>query len=99
MLSCSLNLTWPDPEWKTAPAEIPDANAILGDLNEVVGALSVQSRASDSHTSVEDGKFSGWVSYPNVECAAAAATLLRDLLHSRGLLVKQRARDLIIPRA
>lgn len=97
-LSCSLNLIWPTPDLSTPPASIEGAEEILQGLGAVVEELTAQSRALSSRTSVEEGRFSGWVTYPNVERASAALARLRDLLHARGLAIHQWSRDMIIPR-
>ena len=97
-LSCSLNLTWPAPDLKVAPTSIDGADEVLKGLDAVVAELSAQSRALSSRTSVEEGRYSGWVSYPNAERAAAALARLRLLLHARGLAINEWSRDMIIPR-
>ena len=97
-LSCCLNVTWPDPDLKVVPSTIDGAEGVLRDLDGILETLCLKSRALSSRATVVDGRFAGWVSYPNVERASAAFARLRDLLHAKGLGVKQWSRDLIIPR-
>jgi hypothetical protein len=97
-LSCCLNITWPDADLRVPPTTIEDADRILVSLGEVFDALSVQSRAVSSRSSVVEGRFAGWVSYSSAERASAAFNLLRQLLHGSGLSVKRWSRDLVIPR-
>jgi hypothetical protein len=98
LLSCCLNLSWPAPELRVNPSSIEGADETLKALGEVVDELLVRSRATSSRATVVDGRFTGWLSYPNVDRAAAAFGKLRELLHARGLSVNQWSRDLIIPR-
>jgi hypothetical protein len=98
MISCSLNLSWPDADLDVHPDSIDGAEAILQALASVVESLAAQSRAQDYRSSVEDGQFEGWLSYPSVERAAAAMSTLRDALREHGLAIKQWSRELIIPR-
>ena len=51
-----------------------------------------------SGSNVEDRRFAGWLSYPDIRRATAAFERLRDDLHARGLGIRQWTRDLIIPR-
>lgn len=96
-LSCSLNVLWPDPALTVSPSSIEGAEATLTALAGVMDDLCVQSRATSSRSSVVDGRYAGWVSYPNPGRSAAAFAKLRQLLHDRGFAVKQRSRDVIIP--
>ena len=97
-LSCSLNITWPDPEARVPASSFDDAEKILAELQEVFDSLCVQSRTDSSSVSILDGHFSGWVSYSSSDRASSAFNLLRQLLHGAGLSVKRWSRDLIIPR-
>jgi hypothetical protein len=98
LLSCCLNVSWPDPDLKVPPYTIDGAAEILQGLAQVLDDLCVQSRALAARSMEVDGRFAGWVSYPNSERASAAFGRLREMLRARGLFVKQWSRDLIIPR-
>ncbi len=97
-LSCSLNITWPDPDARVPPSSFENAEKIRVELQEVFDLLCVQSRTDSSSASILDGHFSGWVSYSSSDRASSAFNLLRQLLHGAGLSVKRWSRDLIIPR-
>ena len=98
MLSCSINITWPDASIGESPESIPHADVILKSLAEVFDAVSAKSRPVSARSSVVEGRFTGWFSFPNNERAQAAFDQLRESLHSAGLVVNQWTRDLIIPR-
>ncbi len=97
-LSCSLNITWPDPDSNLASGSIPNAEATLKNLERVFEALCAETKPLTSHSSVEVGQFSAWLSFPNDERAQAAFGTFRHLVHTVGLVVKQWSRDLVIPR-
>ena len=99
VLSCSLNLSWPDAELPFPPSTVANAEGILRSLGEVVDTLTVKSRAVSASSQVVEGRFTGWLSYHNNERALAAFDLLREMLHENGLVVKQWSRDLMIPRS
>jgi hypothetical protein len=97
-LSCSLNLSWPEPELASRATAIPDAEAILASLTEVFERIHIETPVVNSRCKVEDGKFQGWLSYPNTHLAWGAFNRLHKDLNARGLGVKQWTRDLIVPR-
>ena len=97
-LSCSLNVSWPEPELASRAATIPDAEAILRDLSEVFEQIHIGTPVINSRCKVEDHKFQGWLSYPNTQLASGAFNKLHKELNARGLSVTQWTRDLIIPR-
>ena len=98
LLSCSMNITWPNAGIQESPELIPHADIILKSLDEVFNALTTKSKPLSAKSSVVEGRFTGWLSYPNNELAQAAFDQLRETLHSAGLVVNQWSRDLIIPR-
>ena len=97
-LSSSLNITWPGPEFPSPPNSIPNAEAILRGLAEVFEALSAQTQLVSASSSVDDGRFSGWLSFQNDQLAQAAFVKFRELVHGVGLVVNQWSRELVIPR-
>jgi hypothetical protein len=97
-LSSSLNVTWPDPAFAFPPTSIPEAETILRGLAGVFETLRAQTQPVSASSSVDDGRFSGWVSYPNDQLAQAAFTTFRELVHGIGLTVNQWSRELVIPR-
>jgi curved DNA-binding protein CbpA len=98
LLSSCLNISWPGPDLPGPPESVPNAEGILRSLGEAFDALTARSRPVSARSSVADGRFNGWVSYPNDHRAQAGFATLRELLHSVGLVVNQWSRDLVIPR-
>lgn len=98
-LSCSLNFRWPDPTFaEPVPVARLDVEPILGQLASVFEALCVKTSVATSRIRVNDDSFSGWLSYPTVERAAAAYRLLHDELVDRNFAVNPLNRELLIPR-
>jgi DnaJ domain len=98
LLSCSLNVTWPDPKLAIPPESIVGHETILQNLQTGIDQVAAQTAADSSRSAVVDGRFSGWLSYPNSERASDAFDWLTRMLHSLGLSVHQWSRDVIIPR-
>ncbi len=98
-LSCSLNLSWPDALRPDRDDPIPEHAAILEALVEIFDALIISTRVVNSRSSVEDDRFSGWLSYAGFDGSSKALQILHDSLRSRGLGLRQWSRDLFIPRA
>jgi len=97
-LSSSLNVTWPGPEFSSPPGSIPNAESLLRGLAGAFEALGAQTQPVSASSSVDDGRFSCWLSYPNDQLAQAAFAKLRELIHGVGLTVNQWSRELVIPR-
>lgn len=97
-LSCSLNVTWPSEPHETEALAIADRGAVLEALSEVFAELESQSGATSSNAQTEDGRFSGWLSYPDLNRAAVAFRELHRALRARGFGVRSWTRDLTIPR-
>ena len=97
-LSCSLNLNWPNPGLSVSPASIEGAEKIVQNLGEVFDAMVVQSQPVSSRSAIVDDRFTAWLSYPSADRATSAFSLLREMLHSVGLVVSQWSREMVIPR-
>jgi hypothetical protein len=98
MLSCSLNINWPDPKLATAPELIVNHESILRSFEAGFAQVAAETNADSSRSAVVDGRFSGWLSYPSSERAGEAFEKLSNMLHMVGLSVHQWTRDLLIPR-
>jgi hypothetical protein len=98
LLSCCLNINWPDPSLGLSPGSIGHAEQTVSALGDVFDALVIQTRVQASRSSVVDGRFAGWLNYTTPDRAQAAFSTLREMLHAKGLAVSQSSRDLIIPR-
>ncbi len=97
-LSSSLNITWPSPEVAANGTTINHPEAILKALNEVFESLKAQSHPVSSNATVDEGRFTAWLSYPNDPQAQTAFVQFRELVHGVGLVVNQWSRELVIPR-
>jgi curved DNA-binding protein CbpA len=97
-LSCSLNISWPDPELASRAESIPDAEETLRHLTEVFNELHTHTPVTNSRCKVDDHKFQGWLCYPSTQLAWNGFNKLHEELNARGLAVKAWTRDLIIPR-
>lgn len=98
VLSCSLNIAWPDPKLDKAPASIMGHETILQNLQAGFDRVAAETTADSARSAVVDGRFNGWLSYPSAERASEASNRLSSMLHMVGLSVHQWSRDLIIPR-
>ncbi len=97
-LSCSLNVTWPDPARSAFQCSDEDARRILNALEAAFETTRLETDAVSSGSKVENRQFSGWLSYPDIRRATAAFERLQEDLHARGFSIKQWTRDMIIPR-
>ncbi len=99
-LSCSLNLSWPDPALGRAlgAAGVKEAAAIVADLNDVFDHMVVSSRVITSRSHSDDDEFAGWLSYSSFDRSWKALKCLHDAVRSRGLGLRQWSRDLFIPK-
>jgi hypothetical protein len=69
-------------------------------LRIVIGVfeqLRTQQRVIACRSSIEDGQFVGWLSYPDVPVAQDAFLMLQSAFKSQGLGVKLRTRDEQVP--
>lgn len=98
LLSCCLNITWPDSMLKAPAESTADDRVVLTALSGVFDAVCTRVKPVSSRSSVLAGRFSGWLSFVNNERASAAFALLLDQVHAAGLVVKQWSREIIVPR-
>ena len=99
-LSCTLNITWPEPKLASHAdaGSIADAPEILRLLTAAFEEVHLHTPVTSSMSKVEDGRFQAWLSYSSSQQAAQAFNALHHELNERGLSVKQWTRDLLIPR-
>lgn len=97
-LSCCLNVSWPSQGLD--PRSVPDAASarILKDLAAAFEKAAGATVALDSQSTVRDGRFSGWLSYPTAIKTDEAFKVLHDALNARRLAVSQSTREVVIPR-
>lgn len=97
-LSCSFNLTWPSEPHENKTRAIDDPRPILEALTAAFVELQTLSNAMSSSSQTDDGRFSAWLSYPNLNRATVAFRELHRTLRARGFTVRSWTRDLTIPR-
>jgi hypothetical protein len=97
-LSCSLNLTWPNPDLAGQGGPPGGADETLRRLADAFDVVHTQTPVTNSRCKIEDGRFQGWLSYASTQLAGDAFKRLHEELNARGLSVKQWTRDLIVPR-
>lgn len=97
-LSSSLNIAWPDPE--VGRLDIPDEERgeILAALDGAFEHLVISTRAVSEQRHLEDGVFSGWLTYSSFDRTWRVVQEMRKALNARGLGIRQWSRDLFIPR-
>lgn len=97
-LSCSLSLTWPDPDLGEKIHDETDAESILEALAEAFEQVAATTRAASSQSTTEHGRFTGWLSYNDFDLSWKSLKTLQDALRRRGLGIRHWSRDLFIPR-
>jgi hypothetical protein len=96
-LSVCMVISWPSMDLVDRMAEFSSAVETLRTLIDLFDRLSCQSGAVAARSRIEDGRFVGWLSYPDVLTAQDAFFPLRDALRDRGLTVKLLTRDERVP--
>jgi len=97
-LSCCLNVSWPSQEIPPHAVPAPVASRVLSELIAAFDSIPAATHALDFRSEVEDGRFSGWLSYPSVTAADEAFRVFHEALNARRLSVHQSTREIIIPR-
>ena len=77
-LSVCLVLSWPAPHLVARAAELESAGDVLRALIELFERLHGSPSVVAARSRIEDGRFVGWLSYPNVLTAQDAFLVLRD---------------------
>jgi len=96
-LSVCLVIGWPAPHLVARAAKLKSASEILRALIELFERLHCSPAVVASRSRIEDGRFVGWLSYPNVLTAQDAFLSLRDALQSQSLAVKLQTVDQRVP--
>jgi curved DNA-binding protein CbpA len=97
-VSGSLHLRWPDPDEPEQGLEMAESPKILAELRLLYEWLQVRPDVVGSRLHPAKGRFEAWLTYPNGAAAWQAFLALRPALNGAGLGVRQRTRDLTIPR-
>jgi hypothetical protein len=93
-LSVCMVISWPPHEFVDQAANFQSTSAILRAL---LDHMRTEKCVVASRSRMEDGRFVGWLSYPDVLMAQDAFLRLREAFRSRGLSVKLYTRDERVP--
>ena len=96
-LSVCMVMSWPEAGLVDRTAEFPGAAEILHTLIDLFERLRKQEDVVAARLRIEDGRFVGWLSYPDVLTAQDAVLAVRDTFRNRGLAIKLQTRDERIP--
>ena len=97
-LSCTLHISWPVVELAEQARTIPNAAKTLKRIGEAFKARAVRKYAQNKRSSVEDGRFEGWLTYSTAVVASEALEAFREALAQNGLEVEKQVREMSIPR-
>ena len=98
-LSVCLVVSWPAAHLVDRTAEYDSAAATLRVLVDLFDLLRGSDQVSAGRSRIEDGRFVGWLSYPNVFTAQDAFVVLRHTLREHQLSVQLQTTDERIPLA
>ncbi len=96
-LSVCLVISWPEAGLVERTAEFADGARILRTLIDLFERLRRQEAVVAARSRIEDGRFVGWLSYPDVLAAQDAVLALRETFRASGLIIKLQTRDERIP--
>ncbi len=95
-LSVCMVISWPPHALVDRAVEFPSSGETLHTLIELFGQLRTGSVVA-ARSQIEDGRFVGWLSYPDVSAAGDAFLFVRETLQSRGLIPRLQTRDVLLP--
>jgi DnaJ domain len=96
-LSVCMVIAWPPEDLVDRTAEFPDAAETLRTLIDLFDRLRGQTAVLAARSRIEDGRFVGWLSYPDVLTAQDAILAIHEALHTHRLAIKLQTRDERIP--
>ncbi|MGP0062852.1 MAG: J domain-containing protein [Isosphaeraceae bacterium] len=96
-LSVCMVMAWPPEELVRRTAEFPAAAETLRTLIDLFERLRGQKAVVAGRSRIEDGRFVGWLSYPDVLTAQDAIVALRETCRTHGLSITLQTRDERIP--
>ncbi len=96
-LSVYMVISWPEAGLVNRVTEYPGAAETLRALIDLFERLREQKDLVGSRSRIEDGRFVGWLSYPDVLSAQDAVLAVRDAFRASGLAIKLQTRDERIP--
>ncbi len=96
-LSVCLVISWPQASLVKHSSDFPESAEVLRVVIQAFDHLKAQPAAIDSRSRIEDGRFVGWLSYPNVLQAEAAFHSLQGELQLHQLGIDLTTRDEQVP--
>jgi DnaJ domain len=90
-------ISWPTPSLVAQAVELGNAGEILRTLIDLFEHLRRSPVVIAGRSRIEDGRFVGWLSYPDVLAAQDALLSLRNTLKGQGLTVNLQTVDERIP--
>ncbi len=96
-LSVCMVIAWPPEELVARTAEFPAAAETLRTLIDLFDRLRSHKAVLAARSRIEDGRFVGWLSYPDVLTAQDAILALRETFRTHGLTIRLQTRDERIP--
>lgn len=96
-LSVCLVISWPAEHLVERAAQVNVAGEILHNLIDLFERLRRQGSVVSGRSRIEDGRFVGWLSYPDVMTAQDAFLSLRGTFKVQGLTARLQTRDERIP--
>ncbi len=96
-LSVCMVLSWPEAEAVDQASGSPGTAETLRALIDLFEELREKRSVVMARSRIEDGRFVGWLSYPDVLTAQDAILIVRENFRTRGLTIKLQTRDERIP--
>jgi hypothetical protein len=96
-LSVCMVVSWPPQDLVEDAAKFSSSGEILRTLIDRFEQVRGQKSVVAARSRIEDGRFVGWLSYPDVVMAQDAFLNLRETFGKRGLTVKLETRDERVP--
>jgi DnaJ domain len=96
-LSVCMVVSWPPQDLVDGAVTFSSAGETLRTVIDRFERLRGQKSVVAARSRIEDGRFVGWLSYPDVLTAQDAVLAVRDTFRTRGLAIKLQTRDERIP--
>lgn len=97
-LSCSVNVSWPSSSLDGATIRGFASEPTLAALQEAFDRATTAGRPIAARSSVDEGRFAGWLTYSSVPRAEEGFKALRNALTGAGFGVVRSVREVSIPR-
>jgi hypothetical protein len=97
-LSCSVNVSWPSSSVDIASIRTSHADSTLETLQEAFDKATTAVRAIAARSSIDEGRFAGWLTYSSVSRAEDGFKALRNAFQNAGFGIVRSVREVSIPR-